>query len=79
MKLPRGLNGDVLVRHLVKNWAYAIDSQRGSHVLLVTSIPRHHRLPIPNHKPIGTGTLRAIIAEVCEVKQVGREEVLRGL
>ena len=79
MKLPRDLSGTELVRHLARHWEYQIIDQRGSHIILVTETPSHHRLPVPAHKPIGIGLLRSILSEVGEVKGVDRNALLRDL
>jgi len=42
---------------------YAVDHQRGSHVILRRREPPHRRIAIPNYDEIPRGTLRAIISE----------------
>ena len=79
MKLPRDLHGSELVKHLVRHWAYKVESQRGSHIILKTESPIAHRMPIPAHRPLSAGTLRAILAEVCEVKKTTRDQLLQDL
>lgn len=43
---------------------YALDRQRGSHMILRQQAPPHRRLTVPDHKEIAKGTLRAIIRQV---------------
>jgi predicted RNA binding protein YcfA (HicA-like mRNA interferase family) len=50
--------------------------QVGSHIILQTETPRHHRIAIPDHKPLRVGTLNAILREVAAAKNVTREDIL---
>jgi len=50
--------------------------QVGSHIILQTESPRHHRIAIPDHKPLRVGTLNAILREVAAAKNVTREDIL---
>lgn len=79
MKLPRDLHGRELVQALCARWAYRKVNQVGSHVVLQTDTPRHHRLVVPDHKPLRVGTLNAILREVAAAKGVTREEILATL
>lgn len=76
MKLPRDLYGRDLARALCTHWAYVKVNQVGSHIILQTETPQHHRLSIPDHKPLRVGTLQAILREVGAAKGVGREDIL---
>ena len=76
MKLPRDLDGRDLARVLCASWGYQKVHQVGSHIILQTEAPRHHRIAIPDHKPLRIGTLNAILREVALAKGVTREEVL---
>jgi predicted RNA binding protein YcfA (HicA-like mRNA interferase family) len=77
MKLPRDLSGADLVKRLCKNWRYEQVHQVGSHVILQTSVPTHHRIAVPAHNPLRIGTLNAILAAVAAHKGVGKEEILK--
>ena len=44
MKIPRNLKGTDLVQILCKTWDYKIVNQEGSHIILETETPSHHRL-----------------------------------
>lgn len=79
MKLPRDLNGHDLARALCAHWAYRQVNQVGSHIILQTDAPKHHRLSVPDHKPLRTGTLNAILRAVAAAKDVDREEILAKL
>jgi len=51
----------------------------GNHIIMQTEAPNHHRVSIPGHKPLRTGTLNAILCEVSAAKNVSREAVLDTL
>lgn len=42
---------------------YAVDRQRGSHIVLRNEEPPHRRLTVPNHDEVAKGTLRSIIRQ----------------
>jgi predicted RNA binding protein YcfA (HicA-like mRNA interferase family) len=42
---------------------YALDRQRGSHIILRQVAAPHRRLTIPDHKELAKGTLRTILRE----------------
>jgi predicted RNA binding protein YcfA (HicA-like mRNA interferase family) len=77
MKLPRDLSGVELIKLLCKHHDYRKVNQEGSHVILETESPRHHRLAVPDHNPLRIGTLNAILRAVAEVKGLTKEEVLK--
>ena len=79
MKLPRDLSGQELVRILCRDWAYRQIHQEGSHIVLQTEQPSHHRIVVPAHKSLRIGTLNAILKAVAQHKSVTREEILRSL
>ncbi len=79
MKLPRDLSGSELVKHLWGRWGYEQVHQVGSHVILQTPIPAHHRIAVPAHDPLRIGTLNAILAAVATHKGVGKGEILKGI
>jgi len=53
--------------------------QVGSHIILQTETPAHHRISIPDHTPLRLGTFNAILRTVAQVKRVDRETVLKSL
>jgi predicted RNA binding protein YcfA (HicA-like mRNA interferase family) len=79
VKLPRELYGRELVRILCARWAYQEVNQVGSHIILQTETPQHHRLSVPDHKPLRIGTLNAILRQVAAAKGVTREDLLATL
>jgi len=79
VKLPRDLNGRDLACVLCARWGYRQVNQVGSHIILQADAPKHHRLSVPDHKPLRTGTLNAILRAVAAAKDVDREEILATL
>jgi predicted RNA binding protein YcfA (HicA-like mRNA interferase family) len=79
MKLPRDLSGEELVRHLCRKWDYVRVHQVGSHIILQTGTPSHHRIAVPAHKPIRLGTLNSILSAVARHKVVTKEEIVSGM
>ncbi|HEY4941847.1 MAG TPA: type II toxin-antitoxin system HicA family toxin [Rhizomicrobium sp.] len=79
MKLPRDIGGEKLVRALVGHWGYTQVNQVGSHIILQTESPIHHRLSVPNHSPLRIGTLNAILRAVSQVKNVSRDEIVASI
>jgi predicted RNA binding protein YcfA (HicA-like mRNA interferase family) len=77
MKLPRDLSGAELIKLLCRHFDYRRVNQEGSHVILQTDSPRSHRLAVPDHNPLRTGTLNAILRAVAEAKSVGKDTILR--
>lgn len=56
------VSGRDIVRALRK-LGYALDHQRGSHMILRQGEEPHRRVTVPDHKEVAKGTLRAIIRE----------------
>lgn len=77
MKLPRDMAGRDLARVLIKHWGYRQVNQVGSHMILQTDSPKHHRLSVPDHDELRIGTLNAILRSVAEAKGVRREDVVQ--
>ncbi|MCW5982104.1 MAG: type II toxin-antitoxin system HicA family toxin [Bryobacteraceae bacterium] len=69
MKLPRGVSGDRLVRTL-QQVGYSIVRQKGSHVRLQHPGPPVHKVTVPLHNPLKTGTLHGILAEVALMRSI---------
>ena len=76
MKLPRDLSGADLIKRLCKHHGYRRVNQGGSHVILETDSPSHHRLAVPDHNPLRIGTLNGILRAVAEIKGLEKEDVL---
>lgn len=79
MKLPRNLDAEILIRHLVRNWQYEVVRQTGSHIRLRTTHPTPHPVTIPAHSPLKPGTLASILKDVAAHKVVTVDAVLAGL
>jgi predicted RNA binding protein YcfA (HicA-like mRNA interferase family) len=77
MKIPRDLSGQELVAKLCRSWGYRVVHQEGSHVVLETDDPSHHRIVIPAHRNLRVGTLNAILRAVARHKGVERAELLK--
>jgi len=76
MKIPRDLSGLELIKSLCRDWGYQRMHQVGSHVVLETENPSHHRLAIPDHRNLRVGTLNNILRAVAKHKNVTREDIL---
>jgi predicted RNA binding protein YcfA (HicA-like mRNA interferase family) len=79
MRIPRGIAGAHLVEVLCRRWDYKRVHQVGSHVILETQTPSHHRIAVPNHHAVRLGTLIAILRAVSAHKGVSRDDVTATL
>jgi predicted RNA binding protein YcfA (HicA-like mRNA interferase family) len=79
MRLPRDIGGRELANALVRHWGYRQANQVGSHIILQTDEPGHHRVSVPDHNPLRIGTLNGILRAVAEVKSVTREDIISSL
>jgi predicted RNA binding protein YcfA (HicA-like mRNA interferase family) len=79
MKLPRDLSGKKLIELLCRDWDYQQVHRVGSHVIIETESPFHHRISVPDHSSLRIGTLNGILRAVSLHKGVTREELLRSL
>jgi predicted RNA binding protein YcfA (HicA-like mRNA interferase family) len=52
------VSGRALVNALAKV-VYQLDRQRGSHMILRQAMPPFRRVPVPDHRQLAKGTLRA--------------------
>ncbi len=77
MKLPRDLSGERLVKVLCRHFGYQRVHQEGSHIILQTEDPQHHRIAIPAHDPLRLGTLNAVLRAVATVHGIEKEDILR--
>jgi predicted RNA binding protein YcfA (HicA-like mRNA interferase family) len=78
MKLPRDLSGEELATLLCKHWGYTRIHQVGSHIILQTEEPVHHRISVPAHQQLRIGTLNSILRSVAGNKGVPREAILKS-
>jgi predicted RNA binding protein YcfA (HicA-like mRNA interferase family) len=79
VKLPRDISGRHVVGVLVRRWGYRQVNQVGSHIILQTEQPQHHRVSVPDHNPLRIGTFNAILRQVAQAKGVSREDILASL
>ena len=79
MKIPRNLSGRDLTKTLTAKFEYRIVHERGSHIILETDDPSHHRIAIPDHRQLRIGTLNAILRAVSNHKNIDRNAILRNL
>ena len=79
MKLPRDVSGRELVLSLERAFGYQMVHQVGSHVILQTGSPRHHRLAVPDHRTLRQGTLNSIIRAVAAAHGISRTQALERL
>jgi predicted RNA binding protein YcfA (HicA-like mRNA interferase family) len=79
MKLPRDLSGSNLADVLCRKYGYQRVHQAGSHIILETESPRHHRIAIPNHDSLRIGTLNSILRAVASAQGIEKREILRSL
>jgi predicted RNA binding protein YcfA (HicA-like mRNA interferase family) len=69
VKLPKGVSADRLLRAL-SSVGYIVVRQKGSHVRLSHPGPPAHKISVPLHYPLKTGTLHAILSEVAQMRSV---------
>jgi hypothetical protein len=79
MKTPRDVSDVSLADLLCRKWQYSKVHQAGSHIILETSEPTHHRIAIPNHHPLRLGTLSSILPSVARHKAVERDAIIADL
>jgi predicted RNA binding protein YcfA (HicA-like mRNA interferase family) len=79
MKMPRDVSGQRLADHLCRHWDFERVGQVGSHIMLRTDTPERKKVVVPEHHPLRTGTLSAILRQVADHKGVTREDILRDL
>ncbi len=79
MKLPRDLSGGELVEVLCRHYGYRRVNQEGSHIVLQTEAPRHHRIAVPAHHPLRLGTLNSILRAVARAQGVEKDDILQHL
>lgn len=79
MKLPRDISGQQLADVLCRRWEYFRVHQVGSHIILETTDPAHHRIAIPAHQSLRIGTLNSIVRAVSQHKGVSRDAIVESL
>ncbi len=79
MKTPRNLNGADFAAALTRHWDYVYIHQSGSHIIIETEKPSHQRLSVPNHKPLKSGTLNALVRLAAAHKRVTKQDIINSL
>jgi predicted RNA binding protein YcfA (HicA-like mRNA interferase family) len=79
VKTPRDLSGVQLAACLQRRWGYREVDQEGSHIVLETSAPSHHRIAVPAHTALRVGTLSSILRAVSRHKGVSRQDIIDTL
>jgi len=79
MRVPRDLSGADLSDVLCRKYGYQRVHQVGSHIILETKSPGHHRIAIPNHSSLRIGTLNSILRAVASAQGKEKKEILRSL
>jgi len=79
MKLPRDVSGARLADILCQKWQYSRVHQVGSHFILETTLPTHHRIAIPDHHPLRLGTFNSILRAVARHKGIQRDAIAADL
>lgn len=79
MRIPRDVSGGRLADLLCRKWGYATVHQIGSHIILETEEPTHHRIAIPNHHPLRLGTFSSILRAVAQHKGIQRDVIIADL
>lgn len=78
MRLPRDISGAQLVAVLGKI-GYCNTRQNGSHVRLSHPGPPQHHVTVPMHEALRIGTLAAILSDVAQAQQLGRDVLITKL
>lgn len=78
MRLPRGVVGEHLARAL-ERFGYVRIGQRGSHIHLVTERYGRHRIAVPAHREMKSGTLNELLKQVAEHHGITRDELVDEL
>jgi predicted RNA binding protein YcfA (HicA-like mRNA interferase family) len=79
MRLPRDIGGREWAKSLVRHRGYRQVNQVGSHMILQTEVPEHHRLSAPDHRALRIGTLNGMLRAVAAAKRVTREDIIDSL
>ena len=78
MKLPRDINGRELA-NLLGKYGYQVTRQTGSHIRLTTQQNGEHHISIPSHKELRIGLISAILLDVADHLDIGRDELIQEL
>jgi predicted RNA binding protein YcfA (HicA-like mRNA interferase family) len=79
MTVPRQVSSQRFIRHLERNWGYQFSRQKGSHIIVTTSTPMRHSLPVPQRAAIGPGLLHSLLKQVATAKATSVDAIAEGL
>jgi predicted RNA binding protein YcfA (HicA-like mRNA interferase family) len=63
----------------LQRFGYQVTRQTGSHVRLTTQQNGEHHVTIPRHGSLRVGTLSAVLKEVSEHLEIGRDQLVAEL
>ena len=78
MRLPRDITGRDLARRLSR-LGYEITRQTGSHIRLTTTREGQHHITVPDHSPLRTGTLAAILGDISLHFKTDKKELIETI
>lgn len=78
MRLPRDLDAQALIR-VPARMDCRVTRRTRSHLRLQKHLPPEHAITVPNHPPLGVGTLAAMLSEVARHHGMSRDELLHLL
>ena len=79
MEIPRDVSGARLADLLCRKWQCARLHQAGSHIILETAQPTHHRIAIPDRHSLRLGTFSSILRAVARHQGATRDEIIADL
>ena len=75
MKPFRTISASQLIK-VVRKLGYEPSRQTGSHIRLTTLQNGQHHITIPNHDPLKTGTLNAILIDIAQHFKISKQELI---
>jgi len=75
MKPIRAINAYQLIK-AVSKLGYETSRQTGGHIRLTTFQNGQHHITIPNHDPIKTGTINAILNDIAQHFGILKQELI---
>ena len=75
MKLPRDLDGRILVKVSIRDWDDQMVHLEESRHLIQAAAPARQRPAVPDHSPLQIRTLNAILRLAATHKEAGWEDI----
>jgi predicted RNA binding protein YcfA (HicA-like mRNA interferase family) len=75
LRIPRDISAQELIK-LLGDFGYTTTRQTGSHIRITTIQNGEHHITIPNHRPIKTGTLNAILSETAMHFKISKNDLI---